>query len=100
MTNNMGAIIAEVQRLQQGLMNKTLEISEGDGAVKIVMNGYQEVLDVKIRPSVLSADNADVLQSMVARAVNRGITESKLMIKAELAKLTGGLNMPNLTGLF
>lgn len=100
MTSNMGAIIAEVQRLQRELMNKTLEISEGDGAVKIVMNGYQEVLDVKISPSVLSAANADELQAMVARAVNRALTESKQMIKAELAKLTGGMNLPNMPGLF
>lgn len=96
----MGFLIAEVQRLQQELKSMNIEVSEGEGAFQIVMNGHQEVLAVKFNPRVLTPDHADALQVMVANAINRAITESKQMIKNEIGKVTGGMNLPNIPGLF
>jgi len=96
---NMGPILAEIQRLQQGLRTMSIEISEGDGAVKVVMNGSQEVLNVSFDPAALSPDNVATLQLMTASAFNKAITASKEMIKTEVAKITGGLNLPNIPGL-
>jgi len=98
--NNMGAIIGEVQKLQQELRNKTVEISEGEGAFSIIMNGYQEVLDVKFSPSALDPGNIDALELMVASAFNRALDESRRMLKGEVAKLTGGMGLPDIPGLF
>lgn len=100
MINNMGAIIAEMQRLQQELKNMTVEISEGEGALKIIMNGHQEVLEIRFEPSVLSPGRQEEVQAMAARAFNRAILESKQMVRNELARLTGGMNLPNMEGLF
>ncbi|NPV74076.1 MAG: YbaB/EbfC family nucleoid-associated protein [Pelotomaculum sp.] len=100
MINNMGAILTEVQRLQQELKNKTIEVSEGEGAFRVIINGHQEVLDARFSPSVLSPEKADELRAIVVRAVNRAIDESKQMIKSELGKLTGSLNLPDISGLF
>ena len=99
MINNMGSIIAEVQRLQQEMKNMTIEVSEGEGAVKVIINGHQEVLDVKFNPAVLNPNHIEILQTMVVSVFNRAITESKQMIKNEIAKITGGMNMPNVPGL-
>ncbi|NLI11833.1 YbaB/EbfC family nucleoid-associated protein [Pelotomaculum propionicicum] len=96
---NMGPILAEIQRLQQGLQSMTIETSEGEGAVKIVMNGSQEVLNVSFDPAALSPDNIAALQIMTASAFNKAITASKDMIKTEVVKITGGLNLPNIPGL-
>lgn len=100
MINNMGSIIAEVQRLQQELMNMTTEVSEGEGAFRVVINGHQEVLEVKFDPAVLNPDHIEALQTVVVSAFNRAISESKQMIKNEIAKITGGMNLPNVPGLF
>lgn len=97
---NMGPIFAEVQRLQQELKFKTIEVSEGEGAFRILMNGHQEVQGVKFDPAALSPGNVEALQVMVASAFNRAIIQSKEMIKNEIAKITGGLNLPNIPGLF
>lgn len=96
---NMGPILAEIQRLQQGLRTMSIEVSEGDGAVKVVMNGSQEVLCVTFDPAALSPDNIATLQIMAASAFNKAIIASKEMIKTEVAKITGGLNLPNIPGL-
>lgn len=97
---NMGPIFAEMQRLQRELKNMTIEVSEGEGAFRVLMNGYQEVQSVAFDPAALSPDNAEALQVMVAVAFNRAIVQSKEMIKNEIAKITGGLNLPNIPGLF
>lgn len=96
---NMGPILVEIQRLQQGLKSMSIEVSEGDGAVKVVINGSQEVISVSFDPAALSPDNIAALQMMTASALNRAIIESKEMIKREVAKITGGLNLPNIPGL-
>ena len=100
MINNMGSLIAEVQRLQQELKTMAVEISEGEGALKIIINGHQEVLEVTFSPSVLRPGNCEALQAMLVTAMNRAITESKQMIKGEIGKITGGMNLPNIPGLF
>jgi len=100
MINNMGAIVAEMQKLQQELKNKTVEISEGDGVFSIVMNGQQQVLDAKFGPGALDPGNIEALEVMVVSAINKAIVESKNMFKNEIAKLTGGVNLPNIPGLF
>ncbi|MCL6560300.1 MAG: YbaB/EbfC family nucleoid-associated protein [Firmicutes bacterium] len=99
MMQNMGAIMAEVQRLQQELKNMTIEVNEGDGAVRVVMNGHQEVFGVKISSDAVKQENLEVLEIMIASAFNKAISDSKQILKNEIAKLTGGMNFPNFPGL-
>ena len=100
MVNKMGMIIAEIQRLQQEFKKKTVEVVEGEGTFRIIMNGHQEVLEAKFDPSVLNPANLDALEVMVCSAVNRVIAESKSMVKSEIAKITGGMGLSNIQGLF
>jgi DNA-binding YbaB/EbfC family protein len=96
----MGALIEKMQKMQQELKNMTIEISEGGGACKIVINGHQEVQEVKIEPSLLRPDQAGALESLVVKTINKAIVESKSMIKGEVSKMTGGMNLPNIPGMF
>ena len=100
MVNNMGALIEKMQKMQEELKNMTIEISEGGGACKIVINGRQEVQGIKIEPSLLRPDQAGALESLVVKAINKAIVESKNMIKGEVSKMTGGMNFPNMPGMF
>ncbi len=100
MINNMGGFISEIQKIQEELKKLTIEISEGGGAFRMVINGYQEVLDVKFDPLALNPENIENLQDIVTTAFNRAITDSKQLVRNEIGKMTGGLNLPNITGLF
>jgi DNA-binding YbaB/EbfC family protein len=91
---NMGALMAEMQKLQSELRNKVIEVAEGNGAVVIKINGHQEVVGLTISPNLLLEKNGEMLEVLLASAMNKAITGSKQMLKEEIAKKTG-FAMPN-----
>ncbi len=99
MLGDLGLIVEEIQKMQRDLKNTIVEISEGAGAVKIVINARQEVLNVEFDPAILSPGHRDELQKIVSLAVNRAITESKQVFRDEISKITGGMNFSGIPGL-
>jgi DNA-binding YbaB/EbfC family protein len=83
-------------RLQEELAGKTVEASAGGGMVTVVVNGRQEVVSVRIEKEVVSPEDVDLLQDLVAGAVNEAISRSRKMMAEEMAKITGGMNLPGL----
>jgi DNA-binding YbaB/EbfC family protein len=83
-------------RVQEELAGKTVEASAGGGMVTVVVNGRQEIVSVRIEKEVVSPDDVELLQDLVAGAVNEAISRSRKMMADEMAKITGGLNLPGL----
>lgn len=100
---NIGNIMKQAKRLQermaglqQELEKKTVETSSGGGMVTVVVNGKFEIQSLKIEKEVVNADDLEMLQDLIVAAVNEGIRKSQEMASAEMAKLTGGLNIPGM----
>ena len=87
----------KLAKAQQELSNITLEASSGGGAVKVTINGKQEVQSVKILPEVINPDDVELLEDLVLTAVNEAITKSQEVAAEHLGGLTEGLNIPGLT---
>jgi DNA-binding YbaB/EbfC family protein len=83
-------------RIQEELAGKTVEASAGGGMVTVVVNGRQEVVSVRIEKEVVSPDDVELLQDLVAGAMNEAMSRSRKMMADEMAKITGGLNLPGL----
>ena len=83
-------------RLQEELAGRTVEASSGGGMVTVVVNGRQEVVSVRIEKEVVSPEDVELLQDLVAGAMNEAISRSRKMMADEMAKITGGLNLPGL----
>jgi len=83
-------------RLQEELAGKTVEASAGGGMVTVVVNGRQEVVSVRIEKEVVSPEDVELLQDLVAGAMNEAISRSRKMMADEMAKITGGMNLPGL----
>ena len=104
---NMGNLMKQAQqfqnrmaKLQQELGQKTIEATSGGGMVTVVVNGQQEIVSIKIDPEVVDPEDIEMLQDLVLVAVNDGLSRAKKMVNDEMAKLTGGLNLPNIPGMF
>jgi len=87
-----------VKKLQEEAAGKTVEASSGGGMVTVVANGRQEVLSIKIDPSVVDPKDIDMLQDLVSAAVNEALRKSQDLMKEEMGKLTAGMGLP--PGLF
>ncbi len=84
----------QMEKVQEELKDMKFEASAGGGAVKVIVNGDQDVLEVKINKDVADPDDIEMLEDMVMVAVNDAIKQSKDEAKNKLSGLTGGLNIP------
>jgi DNA-binding YbaB/EbfC family protein len=103
MTKGLGNILkqaqqmhARISQLQEEMAQKTVETSSGGGMVNIVMNGKQEILSLRIDPEVVNRDDVEMLQDLIAAAVNEAIRKSQEMMTEEMKKITGGLTIPGI----
>ncbi|MGI6038504.1 MAG: YbaB/EbfC family nucleoid-associated protein [Limnochordia bacterium] len=91
---------AQMMKIQEELKDKTVEASAGGGVVQVIANGHQEIVAIKIDPDAVDPDDVDMLQDLVVAAVNEALRESRELAGQEMGKVTGGLNLPNMPGLF
>ncbi|NLP44515.1 MAG: YbaB/EbfC family nucleoid-associated protein [Peptococcaceae bacterium] len=100
---NMNQIMKQAQKMQENMMRakeevekKSVQASAGGGMVEVVVNGKMEVLELKINPEAVDPDDVEMLEDMVKAAVNEGIRNAQTMVEQEMAKVTGGFNIPGL----
>ena len=86
--------LAQLQKIQEELEGLTVEGSAGGGVVKITMSGKQVVDSVTIDPE--ATEDVELLQDLVAAAVNDALTKAQEMAAQKMGPLTGGLKIPGL----
>ena len=104
MAKGMGNMMKQAQKLQskifklqEELAERTVETAVGGGMVKAVANGKQELLSIKIEPEVVDPNDVQMLEDLIAAAVNDVLKKSQEMVSEEMTKLTGGFNIPGIT---
>jgi nucleoid-associated protein EbfC len=83
-------------QLQQELETRTVEAQAGGGMVRVVVNGKFEIVSLKIEKEVVNPEDIEMLQDLITAVVNEGIRKAQEMASAEMAKITGGLNIPGM----
>ena len=86
----------KMAKIQEELSLKTVESSSGGGMVMAVVNGRQELVQLKIDPQVIDPEDVEMLQDLVLAAVNDGLRKSQELAAGEMTKVAGGLNIPGL----
>ncbi|HJN25607.1 MAG TPA: YbaB/EbfC family nucleoid-associated protein [Rhodospirillales bacterium] len=84
----------KMKALQDELMEAEVTGSSGGGMVEITMSGKHETRRVKIDPSLIVADDAEVLEDLIAAAFNDAKTKVETMMQEKMSELTGGLQLP------
>lgn len=87
---------ARMLKLQEELAEKTVESAVGGGMIKVVANGRNQVVTIRIEKEVVNPEDVEMLQDLILAAVNDALTQSQEMVAAQMGKLTGGLNLPGL----
>ncbi len=82
------------QKLQQDMEGKTIEAQSGGGMITCVVNGKQEVVSLRISNELWEERDKEMVEDLIVAAINEGLEKSKEMWKEELAKITGGVQLP------
>jgi len=89
---------AEMAKAQEKLAGITVEATSGGGMVKVVANCKLEILSISIEDEVVSPDDKEMLEDLVAAAVNQVIKTAQERASQEMKSVTGGmlggLNLP------
>lgn len=86
----------QMKKVQEELVQKTVEATAGGGMIKAVANGRKELVSIKIDPNAVDKDDIEMLEDLVMAAVNQALRNAEEMIASEMSKVTGGFNIPGL----
>ena len=100
---DMSEIMRQAQQMQQKMSQvqnelaaRTITASAGGGVVEVTLNGKNELQSIQIEKEVINPDDQAMLQDLIVSAVNEGIRKAQDMAKAEMSKITGGINIPGI----
>ncbi|MCD4688463.1 MAG: YbaB/EbfC family nucleoid-associated protein [Desulfuromonadaceae bacterium] len=103
MAKGLGNIMKQAQqmqqkmaRMQEELQSREVEASAGGGMVTATVNGAQQLVALRMEPSVIDPEDVEMLQDLVMAAVNEAVKKSQAMAQEEMSKITGGMNIPGL----
>ena len=100
MKGGMGNLMKQAQQMQEKLQQAQEEIAKaevtgesGAGLIKVVMNGRHDVRQVSIDDSLMSEDK-EILEDLLAAAVNDAVRKIESSSQEKMAGLTGGMMPP------
>jgi len=100
MKNPLGALMQQAQKMQEDIKKAQEEIAalevhgeSGGGLVSIIMNGKREARKVTIDDSLLAEDK-DMLEDLVAAAINDAVNKVAKLKKEKMSALTAGMPIP------
>jgi DNA-binding YbaB/EbfC family protein len=85
------------EQLQKRMADLRVEASSGGGMVTVVVNGAKQVQSITIDPTVVSKDDVEMLQDLIAAAVNDAVRKVDEQLGQSMSGLLGGLKIPDLS---
>jgi nucleoid-associated protein EbfC len=101
--SNLGALLksaqqlgSRVQELNEALKSRRATGSAGGGMVEVELNGLLEVLRCRIDPQLMAQNDRELVEDLVAAAVNQAIGKGRQLHAEAMKELTGGLALPGI----
>ncbi len=99
MKGNIAQLMQQAQKMQETMKKAQAELADlevtgeaGGGMVKVAMTGRHEVRKVQIDPT--AGDDLEMLEDLVAAAMNDAVNRVAEANKEKMASMTGGLPLP------
>jgi len=100
MKGAMGNLMKQAQQMQEDMQAAQAEIAEmeiegksGGGLVSVTLTGSHECRRVQIDDSLIG-DDKDMLEDLVAAAINDAAQKVASTTKEKMSGLTAGMNLP------
>ncbi len=100
MKGGMEGLMKQAQQMQEQMQKAQEELAKaevvgesGAGLVAITMNGRHDVKKVNIDASLM-AEEKEILEDLIAAAVNDAVRKIESHSKEQMGKATGGMGLP------
>lgn len=98
---NIGQMMKQAQQMQARMTEMQAKLDQvemtgasGGGMVQVTLNGKGEMRRIKIDPALVDPKDVEVLEDLILAAANDAKAKVEAHVGAEMAKLTGGLQLP------
>ena len=98
---NLGQMLKQAQEFQSKMAGMQEEMtdmevtgSSAGGMVQIKLNGKGEARKLKIDPSLVTPDDAEVLEDLILAAFNDAKGKVEKVMQEKMSEMTGGLALP------
>ena len=88
------AMQAKMARVQEELAAMEIDGTSGGGMVRVVANGKQEILSIRIKPEVVDPEEVEMLEDLIMAALAEAREKAARAMEQAMAKVTGGLGLP------
>ena len=100
-------MLKQVQQMQDDMANLQADLDEreytatsGGGMISVTINGKHEIKELKINPDAIDPEEPEMLEDLITVAINEAIATATKTSEEEMGAITGGLNIPGMSGLF
>jgi DNA-binding YbaB/EbfC family protein len=90
---------SKMKAMQDELDHIEVEGMSGGGLVSVRMTAKMEVKAVKIDPSLVKADEIEILEDLLVTAMGDARRKAEAAMQDKMQALTGGLSLPPGLGL-
>lgn len=105
--NQGGNMMQKLQKMQEEMAKTQAAVEEaeftasaGGGAVEVTVSGKHEIKSIKMQPDVVDPEDIEMLEDLLLASLNEAMRKADETMDSEMGKLTGGLNIPGMGGLF
>jgi DNA-binding YbaB/EbfC family protein len=98
---NLSQMLKQAQEMQSRMTEMQTALADmevvgqaGGGFVTVTVNGKGEFKRVKIDPKLVDPNEVEVLEDLIAAAAKDAKSKVDARVQEEMAKLTGGLQLP------
>lgn len=103
MNGNVQKMMKQAQKLQrqmleaqEALAEERVEGTSGGGMVRVIADGQQNILEIKIHPEVVDPQDVEMLEDLVMAATTEAMRKSRELAEERLGAFTKGLKIPGL----
>lgn len=101
--NNINAIMKQAQEMQENvaalqsdLDQREYTASSAGGMIEVTVTGKHQIKSLSIKPEAIDPEDVEMLEDMIAVAVNEAMRTADETAEKEMSEVTGGLDIPGL----
>jgi DNA-binding YbaB/EbfC family protein len=84
----------KMQAMQDEVAAMEISGAAGGGLVRVVTNGKNEVKSLKVDPSLLKPEEAEIVEDLIVAALNDARVKAEAALAGKMQEMTGGLQLP------